>query len=283
MVDSVTVKRTAIIRFAISLVLLLIVYIPAIQWMVNRWSAAESYYGHGFFIPLISLYVVWQRRELLKKAQVSTDMAGIVFIAVGLLLHVLCAFLKVYFISGVSFVMALYGLVRFCFGREMTKNLIFPLFFLLAMIPLPLVAIGNITVGLKLFAAQCAAFVLNRIGFTCVLDGSTIRMPNSFTVVGEPCSGLRSLISLLTLGLLFAYALNTTYLKKALILLSAVPMAIVSNVARIVLLSVANDLYGEKFATGFFHDLSGFVAFGIAFMGFLAISRMIAPKAEFRL
>ena len=165
--------------------------------------------------------------------------------------------------------------MTFSFGKEQAKNLIFPIFFLLAMVPLPLVMIGNITVKLKLLAAQCATFTLNKIGFPSILDGSTIRMPDSFTVVAAPCSGLRSLISLITLGLLFAYALKVSYLKKGLLLLSSIPIAIITNIMRISLLAIINDLYGEKAAMGFFHDFSGFLVFAIAFISLLGVSRLL--------
>ena len=197
-----------------------------------------------------------------------------------LLVHIVCALLKIYFVSGFSFVFVLYGLILFFFGKEMIKNLIFPIFFLLAMVPLPLVLIGNLTVKLKLFAAKCATFTLNRIGFPSVLDGSMIRMPNSYTTVGAPCSGLRSLIALLTLGLIFSFFTKISYLKKGLILLATVPIAIVTNVIRIVMLSIVNDLYGEEVAMGFFHDFSGFLVFALAFIGFFVIGRKIEGRKD---
>ncbi len=146
------------------------------------------------------------------------------------------------------------------------------------MIPLPLVIIGNLTVKLKLFAAQAATFVLNHIGFPCYRDGSIIAMPNSFTVVEAPCSGLRSLISLLTLGLLFSYIVKVSFVKKAIIFISSAPIAIVSNIIRIVLLAAVNDLYGEKVAMGFFHDFTGFLVFAIAFAGLYTVSSLLEPK-----
>ena len=269
--------RTAL-KFLFSFVLLLLAYIPTFIWMWDRWFAKESYYGHGILIPIISLYIVWQRRELLKKAKISSGMSGLIFIAVGLFIHIICMLLKVYFISGFSLILVIYGLILFFFGKEMTKRLIFPIFFLLAMVPLPLVLIGNLTVKLKLFAAQCATFTLNRIGFPSILDGSIIRMPNSSTTVGAPCSGLRSLISLLTLGLIFSFFMKVSYFKKGLLLLSAMPIAMATNILRIIILAIVNDLYGGKVAMGFFHDFSGFLVFAIAFLGLFAVGRMVETK-----
>ncbi|MFH1245356.1 MAG: exosortase/archaeosortase family protein [Candidatus Omnitrophota bacterium] len=255
--------------------LALIAYIPVFVWMWERWFAKESYYGHGILIPIVSLYVLWQRRERLKNIIPRRHPAGIILIGIGLFIHIICALLRIYFMSAFSFIIVFYGIVLFFLGKETARQLTFPIFFLSAMIPLPLVLIGNLTVRLKLFAAQAAAFILNRIGFPCVRDGSLIRMPASYISVGAPCSGLRSLISLLTLGVIFAQSINTSLSKKAVLFLSSVPIAITANVARIILLAIVNDLYGQKAALGFFHDFSGFLVFVFAFLGLFYAGKIL--------
>ncbi len=269
-----------ILRFLSCVVLLLIAYLPTLKSIVHGWTAPESYYGHGFLVPLASLFVVWHRRGFLKAARLSTENTGLFIVAIGIIVHIICAALKVYFISGVSFVFVLYGLVLFFFGKEITRNLIFPIFFLLAMIPLPLAMIGVLTIKLKLLVAEISVLILNNIGFPSILDGSTIRMPASYLIIEAPCSGLRSLISLITVGLLFALAMKLSYLKKGVLFLLSVPIAIATNVLRIVMLSVVNDLYGEKVAMGFFHDFTGFLVFALAFAGFLLLGSVLKTKAN---
>jgi len=269
-----------IYKFLFCLILLLIAYIPTLRSIIKGWMAHESYYGHGFFIPLVSLFILWQRRNLFREIKISTDNVGLIIVVAGLIMHLICAALKVYFISGVSFVFVLFGLVLFFFGREVGRNLIFPIFFLLAMIPLPGMLIAGLTIKLKLFAAQASVFLLNNVGFKSLLDGSTIRMPASYLMVEAPCSGLRSLISLLTLGLLFSYALKSSYLKKGILLISAVPIALATNILRITMLAAINDLYGEKIAMGFFHDFSGFLVFALAFLGLYSVGNTLKAKNE---
>jgi len=271
-------KKINLVKFAAAIVLLLAAYVPTITWMADRWFAKESYYSHGILIPLISLFIIWQRKDALSKVRISGSFAGLWIIAISLFVNILCAALKIYFISGFSLVFAIYGLVLFFFGKDMVRQLIFPLFVLFLMIPLPLVIIGNLTVKLKLLAAHLSTFALNRIGFRCVLDGSVILMPASRLEVAAPCSGLRSIIALLTLGLLFSYSVKTSYLKKSIIFLSSVPIAIASNVLRIVVVAVVNDLYGGKVAMGAFHDLSGFLVFAVAFLGLLGVSTIMEPE-----
>ncbi len=268
-------KMKATIKFTTSVILLMIAYVPTFNWMYGRWIAKESYYGHGFLIPLVCLYVLWQRKDAIMKSKIKSDFLGLVIAVAGLVVHVLCAALKIYFLSGFSFVFVLYGLVLFFFGKEVTRNCVFPIFFLFAMIPLPLVAIGNLVVRLKLTAMQCSIFILNNIGFPSIRDGSLIRMPNSFIAIGDPCSGLRSVISLLTLGWLFAFSMKVSYFKKSLLLVLSAPIAILSNTLRITTLSIANDLYGQRAISGFFHDFMGFFVFAFAFIALFIVGKAL--------
>ncbi|MBF0217290.1 MAG: exosortase/archaeosortase family protein [Candidatus Omnitrophica bacterium] len=272
-------KQTAIFGFSLSVVLLTVSYIPAIKWMVERWMEPESYYSHGFLVPVISLFIAWTRRGSLKDAKMDTGINGLVIAGVFLLINIASASLRIYFISGFTLVFVLYGLVLHFFGRVVVKNMLFPIFFLLAMVPLPLVLIGNLTVALKLFVADSSVFVLNLIGFPSVRDGSMIRMPGSFILVAAPCSGLRSLIALLTLGVVFAYAAKISLFRKSLLCLSAIPIALASNLARITVLAIVNDLYGQKVAMGFFHDFSGLMVFVLAFVGLFSVNNLLEDGA----
>src|SRR3989338_8864754 len=119
-----------IIKFLICVAILLIAYLPTINWMIERWNAEESYYSHGFLIPLISIFLVWQKKDKLAEAKISSDARGIWLIAAGLLAHIICGILKVGFISGFSLVLVIYGLVLFFFGKEIVRILNFPIFFL---------------------------------------------------------------------------------------------------------------------------------------------------------
>ncbi len=265
-----------------ALAILFIAYIPTLRWMVDRWTAHESYYGHGILIPLVSLFIIGKRWDLIKKTTFRPTVWGLAIVVVCLGMHLVAALLRVYFVSGFSFVCAIMGLILFFFGKDMFKNLVFPLFFLFAMVPLPLVLISNITVKLKLFAAHISTFLLNRIGFPSMRDGSLIIMPNSYIAVEAPCSGLRSLISLLTLGLVFAFAMKASYAKKGVVLLSAFPIALTGNIMRILMLAIVNDLYGEEVAMGAFHDFMGYFIFAFAFICLYSTVHVLQPKTGAR-
>jgi exosortase len=271
-------KKSNLLKFAAAMALMLIAYIPTINWMIGRWGGKESYYSHGFLIPIISIFIIWQRRDALSKIKTAGDMLGLWVVAACLSVHIVCAALRVYFLSGFTLIPLIYGLVLFFFGKEMARKLTFPILFLFAMVPLPLAVIGTLTVKLKLLATQLSVFTLNHIGFRCIQDGSLIRMPASFIEVAAPCSGLRSIISLITLGLLFAYAVKASLLKKSVLFLSSIPIAIATNVMRITIVAMVNDLYGEKAAMGAFHDFTGYMVFVTAFLGLFGVAQMIGAK-----
>ena len=263
------------IQLTLLTLLLIFAYFPTIVWMVDRWNAKESYYGHGFLIPFVSAYLLWRKRKELLCIQPSPSMGGFFLLMAGLLIHLASAILKVYFTSAFSILLSVPGLVLYLWGRKMLRAAAFPIFFLIFMVPFPLVVIGTTTVRLKLFAATCAVHLLRMIGLPAIQDGSTIHMMHATVLVDDPCSGLRSLISLLTLGVLFAYLRQSSVPRRALFFLSSVPIALIANIVRVVLLAAVADIYGTEAAFKFFHDFSGFVLFGVALAGLSLVGRIL--------
>ena len=256
---------------AVVTIILLLIYSPTIAWMVDRWLAADSYFSHGFLVPVVSLYIVWLKRNRLRTLKKAPLAWGVGLVILGLLIHVFSAFLRVYFTSAYSFLLVLCGLILYFRGWPALRELAFPVGFLLFMIPLPLVAIVGITFKMKIFAAQCANKVINAMGVKAILEGSIIKMRHTHVVVEDVCSGLRSLISLLALGALVAYFSKLSRLKKVVVFLSAGVMAILANVVRIVFMALTSEIYGAKFTEGFLHTLSGLIVFVIAFAGLMIV------------
>ncbi len=256
-------------------ILFLFAYFPTLVWMADRWMAADSYYGHGFLIPLVSAYLVWRKRKEIAQLPKESSSWGLVLLVVGLLIHLASAMVKVYFTSGFSILISVSGLVLYLGGKRLLRAVGFPIFMLFFMIPFPLVVIGTAVLRLKLFAAMCATVILHLIGMPAVQQGSTIFMRNATVLVDDPCSGLRSLLSLLTLGVLFAYLKQARLSRRVLFFLSSIPIAIFANVIRIVMLAGIADIYGVDVALKFFHDFSGFVVFGLALGGLSLVGRVL--------
>jgi len=255
--------------------LMLLTYFPTFVWMWGRWFARDSYYSHGILIPAVSLALIWVRRDELRKIRPSPSGWGLFLIIFGLLLHAASSLPKVFFSSGFSILFTLFGIVLYCYGTEICKKIAFPLAFVFFMIPMPEIIVVNLSFKMKLFAAQIATNLLNGMGILALREGSTIMMRHAHVVVDDVCSGLRSLISLMALGCLFAYWLKGPVYKKIILFLTTIPIAIITNVCRVVVLSTISEIWGPQYATGLIHDATGYMVFVLAFIMLYAAGRVI--------
>jgi exosortase len=260
----------------ITIGLVLVMYIPTFLWMWDRWFSRDSYYSHGILIPLISSYLIWNKRDELRLIPKESSSAGFYIFLLGVLMHLLSSVLRIYFSSGFSLIVILIGLVLHFFGKRFFFNIMFPVIFLVFMVPLPIVTIANISFKLKLFAAQFATIILNNhLRIPCFQDGSTIRLQHAQVIVDDVCSGLRSLISLTALGSIFAYWIKGGPIKRGIVFLSTIPIAVVTNALRIVFLSTVSEVWGAQYASGFLHDLSGFIVFAGAFILLFLVVKLL--------
>jgi len=256
-------------------VIFILTYVPTWIWMWDRWFAKDSYYSHGVLVPFVTGFLIWQKREELSKIKIKSSPWGVVLIVLGLILHIMSSLLRVYFSSGFSTIIVFTGIILYFYGVKILKKIWFPVFFLVFMVPVPLVVIANISFKMKIFAAKIATVILNRIGIPAMRDGSWIRMRHAQVIVDDVCSGLRSLISLTALGSIFAYWMNAPLYKRIMLFLSTIPIAVITNVFRIIFLSFISEVWGPKYAIGFVHDLSGFLVFALAFALLYAVGRIL--------
>lgn len=253
----------------------LLAYVPTLIWMWDRWFAKDSYYSHGILIPFVSGYLIWQKRKELASIEPKRSPWALPLIILGMLVHIFSSVFRVYFTSGFSMLIVIPGLILYFYGSKILKKIWFPVAFLIFMVPAPLVVIANISFKMKIFAAKIATVLLNNMGLIAVREGSLIKMPHAYVVVDDVCSGLRSLISLTALGSIFAYWMNANILKRIILFLSTIPIAIVTNVFRIIFLSSIAEIWGPEYAVGFTHDFSGFLVFAMAFILLFAVGRLL--------
>ncbi|MBU0701303.1 exosortase/archaeosortase family protein [bacterium] len=258
------------------------IYFSTFNWIITQFLVNDSNYSHGFLIPFVCLWLVWQMRDDLRNIMVCPARCGLWVIAAGLCIHVCSLAFKVDFISALSMIMTIVGIILHLFGWKMMRALVFPVGFLFFMIPFPDVFTIFLTYKLKIMATHGAIATVNAIGIPCVAEGAKIILPDTFLEVGAPCSGIRSLISLLALGALFAYLLNISIIRRTIVFLSTIPIALLSNVIRIALLCLVAHIYGKEAALpgSFFHDFSGFLVFVIAFGCLYGIGGILSPKVE---
>ena len=268
-------KKIDTVKMSILSALTLTAYIPTFIWMVERWRERDTYYSHGFLVPLICVFIAWSKRERLKKIAVEPANIGWAFFIIGMAIHTVSALLRIYFSSGFSLLLTISGIILLFLGKKFLKELLFPISFLVSMIPLPLVVIANISFRLKIFASQISTIILNYMGIPAVREGSVIKTMHSYLMVEDPCSGIRSLIALLSLGAIMAYFSNISKPKKIILFSASMPIAIIANIIRIVSLALASEMYGEKLATGIFHDAMGILVFVFAFLGLSFVGKLL--------
>lgn len=273
-------KKEQILKIILISVALIGIYFSTFKWMIALFTHHDSNYSHGFLIPIVCLWLVWQMQDELKNIQISSSKAGFWLLICGLAIHLGALCFKIDFISAISIIICIVGIIVYLFGWKMMRALLFPVGFLFFMIPFPDVFTIFLTYKLKMLSIHGAVVAVNTIGIPCVSEGAKIILPDTFLEVGAPCSGIRSLISLLALGALFAYLLNISMIRKGIVFLSTIPIAIFSNVVRLVLLCLVAHIYGKEASLpgSFFHDFAGFLVFVIAFACLYGIGGLVSPR-----
>jgi exosortase A len=260
------VDRKVIIFLVLSLACFIYAYHQTFLWLYERYTNPDSDYSHGFLIPLVSGYFIWRKRDELRNTVPSSSRIGLALIVLALLIHIGSVWTHVFFSSGFSIFIFIVGLSLYFLGLEFTKKISFPLGFLIFMFPPPMGAIAAFSFPLKLMVANLATSFLNLFDFPIFREGAVVHLARTTLTIDDPCSGIRSLISLLALGALIAYISKTSILRKAILFISAIPIAIFTNVLRVCALILAANWLGANWAMPehWFHTVSGMGVFGIS-------------------
>jgi exosortase len=222
------------------------------------------------------MYLVWERRQRLIKSTGAPSVWGLAIIiaSVGVLAGgILGAEL---FLTRISIVGTLTGIVLFLFGWARLRAIAFPLAFLVLMIPLPAIIFNQIAFPLQLLASRVGESALSSLDIPVLREGNVLVLANTSLEVAEACSGIRSLVSLLTLGIVFGYFADRRGWVRTILALSTIPTAIVANGARVAGTGIAAQRFGSAAAEGFLHEFAGWVLFMVAFLMMLALYRFIA-------
>jgi exosortase len=264
---------------------LLLAGLAAVYWqvfvrLIDAWIV-DGNYSHGWLIIPIAAYFAWERRDKLAATPLRPSWFGLVVFAFGVLVLLAGLMGSEFFLSRVSLIFTLAGIVLFLFGWAHLRILAFPLAFLLLMIPLPAIVFNKIAFPLQLLASQVGESAISAANIPVLREGNVLVLANTSLEVAEACSGIRSLVSLITLGLVFGYFADPRGWVRTLIVASTIPVAIISNAARVAGTGILAHYYGPSAAEGFFHEFSGWIVFIVAFVMILAIQRVIlrlAPK-----
>lgn len=277
--------------------LLSLLYLRTFIWLLNSWLT-DPYYSHGFLISIISGFILWRNiRENKKvtgegKLNPETDLEsesgpssfnpGLFIFAFGLILYII-GFITVFpFLTALSFLFTTSGLIRYSYGKPLMRASLFPIAFLIFAIPLPFVFLDKVAYNLQALSARYPALFIELLGIPVTRVGAQIQLTDASFIIGLPCSGMNSLISLLALAALFIYILRCPRYKQVALLCVTVPIAILANILRVTSLLLIANACGAETANGFFHTLFSPLLFILAFIFLILTSIIMGCKVKGR-
>ncbi len=266
-------RRTQLIGLLWFAALLAICYAPVIHLLVRQWANDEDM-GHGFFVPIIAGYIAWQRRHELMAIVPKPNYWGVLILlwsAFQMMLGTLGAEL---FLARTSLIIAIIGSILLVRGTQTLKKLAFPIFLLCFMIPIPAIIYARITLPLQIFASRMAEMLLGLLGIPVLRDGNVLELASQKLSVVEACSGIRSLLSLSFLSLVYAYFFDKKAWMRGVLLLATIPIAIMVNAARVTITGVLSEIRTDL-AQGVFHTFEGWVMFVIALIILIGVHKLI--------
>jgi exosortase len=252
----------------------LLLYVPILGRLVQDWAHDDNY-SHGFLIVPIALYFVWERRTRLVRLIPNPSLFGLPVVALGLVMLLGGLLGAELFLPRLSMLVVLTGAVLFLSGWQACRVLALPLAFLVLMIPIPALIFNQIAFPLQLLASRVGETVLSTLGVPVLREGNVILLAHTTLEVAEACSGIRSLISLLTLGIVYGYFMDPRGGVRTAVVLSTIPIAILANGGRVAGTGVAAHYYGAEAAQGFFHTFSGWLVFAAAFVMLFVVTHFL--------
>jgi EpsI family protein len=254
------IKPVSWVKVAVYGVLLAAVYYSTYSWLIGHdWSRDD--FTYCYLVPVIVLYLIWEKRESLLRVPATPSWAGIMLFALGIFFFWLGELAGEVFTLYFSSWLVLVGLCWMHLGWRKLKIIAFPLVMALAMFPLPHFLYNKVSVQLKLVSSQLGVAMMRAYGMSAYREGNVIDLGFTQLQVVDACSGLRYLIPLIVLGLLLAYMFKAALWKRAVVALSTVPLSIITNSLRIALTGILYEVAGPKVAEGFFHGFSGWFIF----------------------
>lgn len=251
-----------------------VLYVRIVPDMVRQWYSDDNY-SHGFLVPFIAAWFIYERRETLLKTVAEPWNPGWAVLLLGLCQLLAGHVMTEYFTMRSSLVTVLCGIVLLVFGRAVFRVLLFPLAYLLFMVPIPYIVYNAVAFPLKMFVTRMAVGVMHFIGIVVVNEGNVIMFPSVTLEVVDACSGIRSLLSLLVIGVAYASFFKISILRRTAIILATIPIAVLVNGLRVIITGVLAQYFGTRFAEGFYHEFTGMAVFVVSMLLLFAVGALL--------
>lgn len=272
--DRMSTRRFAVTSTATTVVLATVIFLPILRFMVQHWSD-DADYSHGFIVAPLAVYFALERRKKLRRTPIEPSWWGLLPLALGALALAIGRLGVELMAMRTAFVLTIIGLHVLLLGIPVFRVLAFPLLFLFLMVPLPQSLVNVVAFPLQLLAADLAVEALQLFSLPVLREGNIIHLPETQLFVAQACSGLRSLMALGTLGVVFAYFFKKSWTDRIILVASTIPIAVLVNAFRVWLTSILTLYFGEEAAGGWVHTTEGFFTFGLAFGTLLLEARLL--------
>lgn len=240
----------------------LLAYFPVWKNLVAAWYSSDEY-SHGFFIIPLCIYILWRKKDILAEIPVRPSSWGLGLVILSLLLYLLAHFAEIITVASFSMVLLVAGIIIYLYGFLMLKELLFPLFLLLFMIPIPAQIYSSLTIPLQLFVTKTSVWI-GALGIPIYREGNVIHLPDRTMQVVQACSGLRSMISLLMFSAIFGYLTLKSNSLRLTLFLTGIPTAIFVNIIRVSLMVLAFHYFNYDLTKDSVHTIFGVIIFFIA-------------------
>jgi exosortase len=265
--------RTAPVAYTIIVGLLILLCYPALVWLFRSWLT-NPYYTHGFLVPPIAALLGWRQwRYLQAELNAGPRWPGLILVVMGLVVIIWAMRWQNYFVASLALIVLFIGILLYLEGWARLRHWLFPLAFLAFMVPLPFIDLAS--PWMESFTARSATALAHLVGIEAMQQGGEITLRGTTLVVGAPCSGLRSLVAMITVAVAWIYLVEGRLLAKATMLAAVVPLVALSNVLRITILLVVAVLWGQEVALSYYHDWSSPILFLMALGLLLVVGRMV--------
>ncbi len=245
---------------ALLLALLVAIYARVAFKLVRDWIEIPDY-SHGILIPFFVAYLIWDGRATLRATPTRRSWGGLWLVMLGLFVFIVGVFGADLFLSRTSFLLLAAGMIWTLLGPAMLRQFRFILFVCLLGIPLPVLVLSHLTFPLQLLASRVSSALLPLANVPVLQEGNVIQLPAMQLEVAEACSGIRSLMSLFTIAVIYGYFLERSVTRRVILALSSIPIAVVANSARIFGTGLCVQYWDPVKAMGFFHEFSGWLMF----------------------
>lgn len=251
------------------------IYLRVLIKLVHDWYTNPDF-SHGFVIPIFVAYLLWKQKDRIQLVSLRAAWAGVGCVALALAVLLTGVYGADLFLSHISLVLLFVGLVWAFAGPGMLRELALPLGALLLAIPFPAIVFNRITFPLQLFASRLASVALPLFNVPVLREGNVIQLPAMQLEVAEACSGIRSLMTLFTVAVIYGYFAETSLSKRVILALASLPIAVAANAVRIIGTGLCVQYWNPDKALGFFHEFSGWLMFVISTLCLYFVHRILS-------